>query len=326
MTLRRTAVLAALVGITSSVVACSTPSEDSGGASVESGGKVESIAFDFPYTSLPVYSIVADFAKQRAEEKGVDLVLTSDDMNLSTQVSNLTSIQNQVDAVVSFPLETASIENIAKSYMDAGKPWVTYGGDMDNQDASLQFSFREAGAGLGGHAAAWANDTLGGKGTVLIITDKSVQLARERSEGLLEQFEKDAPGMEVIEQSADTPDEALSATNAVLAQHPDLSMVLAFNDDLSQAAYQALLSSGRAEDDPKTYVGGVNGTLFAFQKIKEGTFYRASAATSLKEIGYAIVDVPLAVAAGEGDASVNVPQVVIDKDSPELDAYLAEYN
>jgi ribose transport system substrate-binding protein len=146
---------------------------------------------------------------------------------------------------------------------------------------------------------------------------------------MMEAFTAAAPGMEVVarEQAID-PDTALSKTNAILARHPDVNVVLGVTDGAAYGAYKALTLGGRSETDPRTYVGGQDGDLGSLQLVQKGTIYRSSAALQLRDIGRAVVDVPIAVAAGKSDqeASIDVPIKLVRKGDPLLAEIISQYS
>ncbi|WP_448809260.1 sugar ABC transporter substrate-binding protein [Agromyces bauzanensis] len=307
---------------------CGTTTSDSADAAdgAVERGPVDKILFDYPFTALPVYGAIVPVIEARAAEMGVTVEFTNDDMDLGKQVTNLnTFLSSDVDAVVAFPADPASLESIARSYMDAGKYWVTYGGDLENQDATLQFSFEESGRQLGEYAGQWAMENLGGTGKVLIIEDKSIQIGQERTKGIVEALAETAPELEVVsQQQAVTPDQGLTVTSAVLAQHPDVNIVLAAVGDAAQGAYQALVASGRAEDDPTTFVGGLDPNVFELQQMKAGNFFRASTYFSIVELVQHVIDIPIALGEGKQDASVDLPVSLVTAEDRNLDAYIAE--
>jgi ribose transport system substrate-binding protein len=233
-----------------------------------------------------------------------------------------------VPAIVSFPMVFEALEAQAAKALSAGIIWVTYGGTLKNQSASITFSFEKGGRLLGEDAAAWAKATLGGKGKVAFLVDDTIQLGRERTAGMIDAFTKAAPDMEVVgrEQAID-PDTALTKTKAILAKHPDVNVILGITDGAAFGGYKALIEAGRSETDAKTYVGGQDGDLGSLQLIKKGTFYRASAALQLRDIGNAVVDVPLAVADGKSDAeaSTDVPITLVKKGDALLDDIISQY-
>lgn len=323
---------AALAGITAATLAlaaCGTTTEQNASAPMASSGTVDTVLFDYPYTALPVYQVLVSAAKARAAERGVTLETTNDNMDLSTQVSTLnTWLAKRPDAVVSFPMDPAAIDGIAASFRSQGSLWITYGGDLKNQDASLQFSFYDSGVELGKHAGEWANQHLQGKGKALLLIDDTIQLGRERSKGILDGLAQTAPGVQVVaKQQGITPDQGLSVTNSVLSQNPDVNIVLAAAGDAAQGAYQSLIASGRSATDASTYVGGLDGNLSLLQAMKRGEFVRGLTTIDPVQIGNAVIDVPLDVAAGtlaRGEV-FNVDVDLVTPDYPGLDALITAF-
>ncbi|MEU9627351.1 sugar ABC transporter substrate-binding protein [Streptomyces luteogriseus] len=308
---------------------CSGPQNTAASAkpSRSGGTRVTKIGLDYPFTQLPLYSTLVKLSTARAKQHGISLLTTSDNASADTQATNLnTWIARKVPAIVSFPMVFEAAEPIAKAALDAGLIWVTYGGSLEHQSADIQFSFREGGTLLGEAAAKWAQEHLGGKGKIAFLTDSTIELGRERTKGMIDAFTKAAPGVDVVarEQSID-PDTGLSKTKAILAKHPDLNLVLGVTDAAAYGGFKALQQAGRAKDDAKTFVGGQDGSAPSLLAVKQGTFYRASAALAPKDIAAAIVDVPRAVAAGKASPSAQVPITLVQRaDTARIDALLAQ--
>ncbi|MEI4271188.1 sugar ABC transporter substrate-binding protein [Klenkia sp. LSe6-5] len=327
---RTTAAVAVPVALSLALAGCSTTSESgaAGGSASPADGptEVDTILFDFPFTSLPIYSVLSGQLAEYAESQGVTVEFTNDNGDLSTQVSNLTTYLNSdVDAVVSFPIDPASVESLAGQYIDAGKYWVTYAGDMDNQSSTLQFSFEESGRMLAEDAAQWAQEALGRAPRVLVLEDQLTQIGQERTRGIVEGLAEAAPDAEIVaQQQAVTPQDALTVTNSVLAANPDVDIVLAAVGDAAQGAYQALLSTGRAADDPETYVGGLDGNLSLFQSMQAGDMVRGVVTVKSEDIVAATIDIPLALARGE-EPETDVPVYLVTPDSPDLQEYITAF-
>jgi ribose transport system substrate-binding protein len=308
---------------------CSAPENTAASAkpSRSGGTRLTKIGLDYPFTQLPLYSTLVKLSTARAKQHGVSLLTTSDNASADTQATNLnTWVARKVPAIVSFPMVFEAAEPIAKAALDAGLIWVTYGGSLEHQSADIQFSFREGGTLLGQAAAKWAQEHLGGKGKIAFLTDSTIELGRERTKGMIDAFTKAAPGVDVVarEQSID-PDTGLSKTKAILAKHPDLNLVLGVTDAAAYGGFKALQQAGRAKDDAKTFVGGQDGSAPSLLAVKQGTFYRASAALAPKDIAAAIVDVPRAVAAGKASPSAQVPITLVQRaDTARIDALLAQ--
>lgn len=308
---------------------CSAPQNTaaSAGPSSSGGTRLTKIGLDYPFTQLPLYSTLVKLSTAQAEKHGMSLLTTSDNASADRQASNLnTWVARKVPAIVSFPMVFEAAEPIARAALDAGLIWVTYGGTLQHQSADIQFSFREGGTLLGEAAAKWAEEQLGGKGKIAFLTDSTIELGRERTKGMIDAFTRLAPGVDVVarEQAID-PDTGLSKTKAILAKHPDLNLVLGVTDAAAYGGFKALQQAGRAADDAKTFVGGQDGSAPSLLAVKQGTFYRASAALAPKDIAAAIVDVPRAVAAGKANPSAQVPVALVrHADSAEIDALLAQ--
>lgn len=310
---------------------CSAPESGSGSAKAadasSSTRKLTQIGLDYPFTQIPLYSTLVKLSTAAAKKHGVELLTTSDASNPDTQASNLnTWVTQKTQAIVSFPMVFEATEAIARAALDAGLIWVTYGGTLESQSADIRFSFRESGTLLGESAAKWADEELNGKGKIAFLVDNTIDLGRERTKGMIDAFTKLAPGVDVVAQEqAIDPDTGLSKSTALLAKHPDLNIVLGVTDAAAYGGFKALQQAGRKKGDRKTFVGGQDGSAPSLLAIRQGTFYRASAALAPQDISHAIVDVPLAVAAGKADPSVDVPvKLVRHGDTAEIDALLAQ--
>ncbi|MFJ8048433.1 sugar ABC transporter substrate-binding protein [Streptomyces luteogriseus] len=312
-----------------SAAGCAAPENTAASAkpSRSGGARLTKIGLDYPFTQLPLYSTLVKLSTARAKRHGISLLTTSDNASADTQATNLnTWVARKVPAIVSFPMVFEAAEPIAEAALDAGLIWVTYGGSLEHQSADIRFSFREGGTLLGVAAAKWAQEHLGGKGKIAFLTDSTIELGRERTKGMIDAFTKAAPGVDVVarEQSID-PDTGLSKTKAILAKHPDLNLVLGVTDAAAYGGFKALQQAGRAKDDAKTFVGGQDGSAPSLLAVRQGTFYRASAALAPKDIAAAIVDVPRAVAAGKANPGAQVPITLVQRaDTARIDALLAQ--
>jgi ABC-type sugar transport system substrate-binding protein len=319
------ALLAAL--LTLPLAACGSSDQTSGQSGSTASGK-KSIGFDFPENSLPIYADLVRFAQQRAKKYGYDIRLSADEGKQDAEIANVQSwITQGVNAMVVFPLEPTTMESLASQAKQKGLKWVTYGGSMTNQNGAINFSPYQSGLALGENAAKWANDNLGGKGQVALLINETIDLTRQRDKGVMDGFTKNAPNMQIVaKQFANSPQTGLTAANTILTAHPHVNMVLAVNDDGALGAYQAFINRGIDPNDPKIYIGGQDGSQQALETIKKGGIFRATSAVRLRDIGYSIVDLPHKMMTTGKDSSINLPITVIDKNSPDLDAYLSDYS
>ncbi|MFJ9712080.1 sugar ABC transporter substrate-binding protein [Streptomyces sp. NPDC101234] len=322
---------AAIAATAFAAAGCSAPPSTS--ASAKSPGsastriRLAKIGLDYPFTQIPLYTTLVKLSTAAAKKHGISLLTTSDAASADTQATNLnTWTARKVPAIVSFPMVFEAAEPIAKSALDAGLIWVTYGGSLEHQSADIQFSFRKGGTQLGEAAAKWAEETLDGKGKIAFLTDSTIELGRERTKGMIDAFTKAAPGVDVVAQEqAIDPDSGLAKAHAILAKHPDLNILLGVTDAAAYGGFKALQQAGRKNDDPQTFVGGQDGAAPSLLAIKQGTFYRASAALAPNDIANAVVEVPRAVAAGKANPSVQVPISLVGRgDTATIDDLLAQ--
>lgn len=318
----------ALIGLVAT--GCGTISDQGNGAegaTAERPDKIETLVFDHPFTALPVVAAITSYAQERADELGIELSLTNANMDPTQQVTQLNAfVARTPDAIVSFPADPASIQSIATQFMDAGTYWISYANPLESDDGFLDLDAMDAGRALGEDAGEWINENLGGTGKVLIIEETSMAFSQARTAGVLEGLKKTAPNATIVaQQPGVVPEQGLAVTSTVLAQHPDLNVVLTVSGDAAQGAYQALIAGGRDPMDERTYVGGVDGNAFGLQRMGEGTFFRAQVLNLPEEVGNAVVDIPVAVAAGKDESDVVIPFHLITKDSPELDQLISDF-
>lgn len=289
----------------------------------------KTVGFDHPQNSQAVWTNLVKFAQERADQVGYKLLKTADNGDLNAQVANLqTWVTQRVPAIVSYPLEVSAIEPIAKQARDAGLLFFGYTVKLVNSDGSILFNNYDTGYLLGVTAGDWVNKNLGGKAVVAQIAYPSVQIGREREKGYLDGFKSKVPNPNIVarEVGADQTTGLKIATD-MLTAHPDINVLLSIDDDAALGAYEAFVAAGRAKDDPKTWIGGADGTQQALEKVKEGGIYRATVAVSLKKIGYAVIDLPKSILeGGPKPQDAIIPPEAITIETPDLiEQYLADY-
>ncbi len=294
----------------------------------KSADKVTKVGFDHPYNFVPYVSDVQRYMRKFAKDEGYEVVFTADDGKLEKQISNLqTWIAQGVPAIIAFPLEPKTVERLAESAQAKGITWVSYATEIENQDSSVLFENRKGGELLASAAADFVNQVHGGRAKILQLTfPDGGQLGRDRDESITQTLKAKLPGSQIVAQQKGTiTEEGLRATQATLGAHPDLSVVIAMSDDSALGAYRALIEDGHRADDPKIWVGGMDGSRGALELVKQGSMYRASSALLVEELARACLEHPIDVANGGSRAARVVPvKVLTNKDQAELDRYLAQ--
>ncbi len=315
--------LLVLAGVSAAGVAAS-----SNGARADKG----TIALMFPNASQPIVVRVINVAKQEAKKRGYKFIVSDPGNDLNKQVGVInTWIQQRVNAIESVAAEPQVFEKIAAQARRAGIVWVTYAARLKNEDATVTWPHYKGGFLLGQAVGRWINANyakLGGKAQIAEITFEQGDWARQRRLGIEAGLKSAAAGKYEIVNKQDslTAPGAQQIVDTVLQAHPDLNAVLCIIDTPCEGAYQALLKAGHKSNDPKLFVGGLDGTPHAFELIQQGTFYRASAALSLSRIGRAVIDAPADILETHKKKDAIIPYELLTWRTPtKVRSYLADW-
>ena len=285
-----------------------------------SGGK-ERIAFSHANSGTPVATAVQRFASQRAAASDVKMLFGDPQLKEDRQVQEVeTWITQSVPAICVFPVTLDSIVPLVRRARDKQLVFTSYALKLPGANGAVLFSHAESGRKLGEHAVQWINTHLGGRGKALILGAKSASPDLQPRVTIPRQLLTEQTHVTIIgEQDATDPTTGLQVTEAVLRAHPDLNIVIGLNDDGALGAMRAFVNAGK--DPSKVYIGGQDGGLEALKAVQAGGFYKATAALSLRDIGYAIVDLNKRLIKTKGEGDVNVPIRLIAQDQKQ---YLAQ--
>jgi ribose transport system substrate-binding protein len=294
------------------------------GSATEKG----TIALMFPNASQPIIVQELGFSYPEAKRRGYKFIVADPGNDLSKQVGTIeTWIQEKVDAIVSVAPEPETFEKVAAKARKAGIVWVTYAARLKNEDGVLTWPHFQQGYLIGQEAAKYVNAKLGGKAKVALLTFTPGQWARNRQAGMEAGLKKFAPGAQIVskQDTLDAP-KGLSIISTVLQAHPDLNVVLSVTDTGTEGAYQAFVNAGHAKNDPKVFLAGIDGTPRAFDLIKAGTMYRASAALKLSRIGKAVIDLPADILETKKSQDKIIQPDLLTLRTPKLvDSYIADW-
>jgi ribose transport system substrate-binding protein len=321
--------VAALVAVACAILGAAAATAGSS----RSGAAKGTIAISFPNaTKQGAVNFEMKFAKKKAKQLGYKLVINDPGTDTNAAVNTLkTWIQQRVNAIVTVALDPKVYEGIAQQAMSNDIKWVTYGAPLPKQDAIIDLQLRKGGVILGRLAGQWItrnkNRFEGAKANVALLTFESGEWARQRRDGIVAGLNSTAGGRYTIvaRQDALSQTEGLNVTNTLLQAHPDLNVVLAVEETATEGAYQAFLNKGHKKNDPRVFLGGIDGTLKALQLLQAGnTMYRGSAALSLKSIGNAMITVPDNLLHG-GKGNFLVPIAPLKAGDPRAAQFLSEW-
>lgn len=320
-------VLTALAaGAALALTACTSAADvntNAAGSDAVAAPTSKKIAFDYPFTSLALYSSLVDMMTERAEELGYTVVTTDDQASLDKQITNLNGLAtSDVAAVVSFPMEPAAVTNIMTQMQGKGIKWVTYGTHIDGEDGSIDFAGEATARAQVEAFVAWAAENDVQSGTVLLTVFENDDLGRSRSVGMREAMAELAPQFTVVEQSAANSEDGLAAGRAELAKNPDLVGALGLNDDATLGLAQASKEFGKVPSDV-FYLGGNDGSPQVLEMMQRGdSVIRSTIALDTAATGRALAEMPIELIEGTGPGTFVAKFELVTAGSPELEKLL----
>lgn len=286
------------------------------------------IAVSFPNASV-IGAVVTtlDAAKKKGASMGYKVVVDDPGADLNKQINTIkTWIDQKVPVIVVNALQPAAFEAVAKQARAAGVKWITYGQKIENQDATVGYAQYADGRQLGEYAGKWVTEKLNGQAKVIILGYEKGVWGQQRGGGIKDGLKAFAPKAQIVaEQDAISPTEGLNSTRTLLQAHPDANVILGVEDPATEGAYKAWIAAGKNPNDPKAFIGGMDGTVPALQLLKKGgNVYRASMAIPLVAVGDAIVVTADRLLKGENTGDVIVPLELVTERSPKADVYLKQ--
>lgn len=137
-------------------------------------------------------------------------------------------------------------------------------------------------------AIAHIKSKLGGKATVVLLTQDTMQYLAPRFEAMRDGLNA-LPDVTIVADIAPNPvnkEGGFATMNAILLANPDIDVVLG-GDAVVLGALEALRAAGK--DRPDQFLGGIDGEPDAVSEIKNGNSpYKASIALSSPVFGYAM--------------------------------------
>jgi ABC-type sugar transport system substrate-binding protein len=281
--------LAGAVGLMPLLAACGGSLGNDSTSS--NGGKT--IGFSYLYSEIPLAAPLKAFAKERGSQVGYQ-VLTDNirEGKIEEQIASLESfITRGVDALVVHIGDPSSYSGILKRSQEAEIPFFAYATALPGSDGAILFPFEEAAEELSADAAEWVNKNLGGEGEILVLGYEGDPLGTKASDTLGTGVSSKTKATVVAQQEALEQTTGLQITEDALKAHPDINVVMAWNDAGAVGASQALQRAGK--DPAKCYVGSSEGSEEGAQAMLNGNEYiKTIELLSLKKLGYGVVELP----------------------------------
>jgi ribose transport system substrate-binding protein len=213
-------------------------------------------------------------------ENDIDLVIVDADADAVKQFGDIEAFMAQgYDGIFFLLLTPEGMDDLVARAVDQGICMFNHSaspitGSTQNVVLDQHFS----GYQVGNFAAEWIAANYGDAEEVQvgIMGNRADPLLSERTQGLIDGVVENAPNAVIAgEVEAITMDAGAEGAANLLQAHPDIKVLLSFNDDAGFGAYTGAREAGK-EDPNQFFVGSADGTNLVLDEIAKGGIYQAT--------------------------------------------------
>lgn len=210
-----------------------------------------SMAFTVQDLTNPVWGATAENLKKICASNNVDLTVVDCAGNSANQITQMENfIQKGIDVIAIHPAEINSLEPIMQKARDAGIKVFCWDEDTDNADVSWLVDNFEFGKAIGGEAAKWINEKLGGNAEVAIVEYSVYSNLIKRADGIAAAIKEQSPNAKiVVRDSAINAAEGMPMAESFLQSYPNIKVVACIGDGSAIGVNEAVKASGKAAAD-----------------------------------------------------------------------------
>jgi len=232
-------------------------------------------------------------AQKRCDELGIELVVADPNNIVSQQVADVENfITMGVDAIILAAIDPQSAGTVAQQAMDAGIKVVAQSIEIKQCDVYSSADEYEMGFVVGAGAGKWIADNYGADSAIefAVLNYDSNSSCIPRGDGLQEGILSIVPNAKIVaRQDASTVADGQTVTDSLLQANPNLQVIVCQNDSIALGALASVQSAGK--DTKDFYIGGLDNTTEAREKIAAGTALRASLDNIPNQNGIIDVDI-----------------------------------
>ncbi|MCL1855171.1 MAG: substrate-binding domain-containing protein [Clostridia bacterium] len=246
------------------------------------------------------YQNVANGAKIRAEELGIDLMVADAAMDAGKQVTQLENmLADGVDMLLITPVDAKSLAAIIKQANDLGVPVLTESNFVEGALTMVGIDNftggKKAGLWFAEYAAAHNIDP-----KILVVGFPAFEDCRQRVDGFKAGMEEAGLAYEVLQEvdSNGAKEIALRVSQDAITAHPDVNVIFGINDNSTSGGMAAYKEAG-LDESLLTAIGfGFEGAV-GRDLLLGGTPYKAAVAMFPDFMGNSLIDAAVKVADGE---------------------------
>jgi len=250
--------------------------------------------------------------REAAEKQGFGLTVTSGDMDLAKQQSQIENfIVQGVDAIIVCPADSKGIGPAIERANQANIPVFT--ADISAQGGQVVSHVASDNLAGGRLAADFIAKALNGEGEVGVIGQQEVQSGLDRELGFKEEMKK-YPGIKVVStlNGGGLRDKALKAADDMFQGNPNIKGIFGINDDSALGALSAAEARGRND----MVIVGYDAIPEAVKAIQRGSALKADVAQQPRDLGAKTIEAISKHFAGSPvEKSIAVPVKIVDANS-----------
>lgn len=229
------------------------------------------IGFLAPTLQTEFFIGIDNGLKEECEERGWEYVSVSFDNDSAKAVTNVENmVTGSCDAIIAM-VSDSSCDSALKSAQEEGVKIMECGVETEVHDVVLNTDQHAIGVQIGEMASDWINETLDGKGQVVVYTTVQNQDMQNRGEGIQEAIKENAPDaeiLEVVDIGKDVVGAGTSTTENMLQKYPDLNTIVCYGDAAAVESMEAAKAAG--VDTEKFGIFSCDGTAQALEGIANG--------------------------------------------------------
>ncbi|MDR3123235.1 MAG: sugar ABC transporter substrate-binding protein [Treponema sp.] len=221
------------------------------GCSRKEGGDRYSVGMTVQDLSNQVWSSTCEELKKLISADGGTFTYLDCKSNPSAQIGQVENfISNDVDAIIIQVAEKNALEASLGQARSRGIKVFCWDDNLENSDVNWLIDNYLLGQIIGGEAAAWINEKLGGVAEVGILDYPQLEILLERGRGIVDAITANAPNAKIVAQSsAINPTEGMAKTETFLQAHPNMKVIACIGGGGAVGANEAVKSSGKLSPD-----------------------------------------------------------------------------
>lgn len=249
----------------------------------------------------------------RCDELGIEVNIVDGKADVANQITAFENFTSQkLDGIIISPIDETALVPSVKAAREAGIPVISGNQLVEGSDAFITVPEYEYGFAIGEEAGKWIKEKLDGKAKVAIFDYPELESIIARGNGIQEGILSQAPEAEIVSrQSANNPEKGMAIMENILQANPDVQVLACVNDAGALGAYEAVMAAHK--DSDQFFIGGLDATDEALNKIKDGTIFRATVDIQPFESGKLFVDTLIEVMQnGPLEETINIPMKVVN--------------